>query len=156
MKTRAVALIFSASSAVWIVLGVFAVPRLHLASITLAAASVIVAVQAASLLYALRISLRAHLRGFAGAILERDAVERELDHLGWLAQFCQILGLLGTVAGFMLELRTLGSVHGAIDPGTAVSLVGQMARGFGTALTSTFAGILASVVISLAQHVLDA
>lgn len=155
VKLRAVALLLSASSALWVVLGFLAITRLHIVTVTVVAAAVIVAVEVCALVFAMRVATWRipNVFGHREHILDRK--DRALAHLGWLAQFCQILGLLGTVAGFLLELRTLGSVHGSIDSGAAVALVGQMARGFGTALCSTFAGILASVAVSLAQHLLD-
>lgn len=140
MRVRFVALVLSASLALWLVLALTVAPSLHLAGITIGAAAVIIAVETGALVYALRVA--------------RNPVPRDLDHLDWLAQFCQILGLLGTVAGFMLEMRALGQV--STDSSALLGLIAQMSRGLGTAMVTTFAGVLASVAVSLARHSLEA
>lgn len=132
-------MIGSGSAAVWAVLALTVLPALHLQPVTVAAAGAIIAVQAGALAYAVWVA-----RWSPG--------RRQLDHLGWLAQLCQILGLLGTVAGFILEMRALAGVGDATN---MAPLIGQMSRGLATAMVSTFCGVLASVTISLAQHSLD-
>jgi len=141
MRCRAMALILSASLAAWVLLGVTVAPLLGLQTVTLIAAGVIIATQTGALLYACWLSPAPYQRG--------------LDHLDWLARLCTILGLLGTVAGFSAELRTLHGIHGGVDPSSALDLVGRMALGFGTSMVSTFTGILAYATISLAEHVLQ-
>ena len=139
-RPRTVALIGSASAGVWLLLALTVVPRLHLETVTLAAAAAIITVQAGTLAYALVLARAPHKRG--------------RDHLHWLAQLAQILGLLGTVAGFMLEMRALGGLT-TTDPAQVLVLIAQLAKGLSTAMVSTFCGVLASVAISLALHVLE-
>ena len=64
-------------------------------------------------------------------------------------------GDTGTVAGFSLELRSLAAIHGGLDPASALNLVGEMAFGFGTAMCSTFVGVLAYMLLSVAEHILS-
>lgn len=140
-QTRGVALICSASLAGWLLLAFAFMPRLQLAATTKLAAGVILAVQAGSLLYALRLAQRNHARGLA--------------HLAWLASLCQILGLVGTVAGFLIVL-TGGFAHlQASDPASVQHLLSRVAEGSATALVATLTGVVASVAISLAHHILS-
>lgn len=167
-RVRGVALILSGSVGVWLLLALTVLPSLHLARVTLGAAGAIIAVQAGALLYALQVAAHARPRTMAHVtytsgvqppvsatptiVFDHGSHRRGLDHLGWLAQLCQILGLLGTVAGFILEMRALAGVTGSAS---MTPLIGQMSRGLATAMVATFCGVLASVSISLAQHTLE-
>jgi hypothetical protein len=74
-----------------------------------------------------------------------------LRHLWFAAGVCQLLGLLGTVAGFYAMFN-----HGATAAATASSdLATRVTHGAGVALSATFIGILSSLVILLEHHVLD-
>ena len=67
------------------------------------------------------------------------------------AGVCQLLGLLGTVAGFYAMFN-----HGGTATATASSdLATRVTHGAGVALSATFIGILSSLVILLEHHVLD-
>lgn len=75
-----------------------------------------------------------------------------LRHLWFAAGVCQLLGLLGTVAGFYAMFN-----HGGAAAATDASseLAARVTHGAGVALSATFIGILASIVILLEHHVLD-
>jgi biopolymer transport protein ExbB/TolQ len=75
-----------------------------------------------------------------------------LRHLWFSAGVCQLLGLLGTVAGFYAMFNHGGTAATA----TASSdLATRVTHGAGVALSATFIGILSSLVILLEHHVLD-
>jgi biopolymer transport protein ExbB/TolQ len=78
-------------------------------------------------------------------------VKDGLRHLWFSAGVCQLLGLLGTVAGFyaMFNDGTANAATGSSDLATRVT------HGAGVALSATFVGILSSLVILLEHHVLD-
>lgn len=95
--------------------------------------------------------------GYAGLLSWRldDGVPPNggLRHLWFAAGLCQLLGLLGTVAGFYAMFNEGG---GSSDPASASSeLAARVTHGAGVALSATFVGILSSIVILLEHHVLD-
>jgi hypothetical protein len=67
----------------------------------------------------------------------------------FMAELCLSLGMLGTVAGFLIMLV---SVFGAIDVSNTSTLqkaISTMASGMGTALYTTLIGIVANVFIKI-------
>jgi len=95
--------------------------------------------------------------GYAGLLAWRtddgDSPSGGLRHLWFAAGVCQLLGLLGTVAGFYAMFN-----HGRAAAATATAssdLATRVTHGAGVALSATFIGILASIVILLEHHVLD-
>jgi len=92
--------------------------------------------------------------GYAGLLAWRaddGASPRQgLRHLWFAAGVCQLLGLLGTVAGFYAMFAETGGTD------AASSLASRVTHGAGVALSATFVGILASIVILLEHHALDA
>jgi hypothetical protein len=94
--------------------------------------------------------------GYAGLLAWRAddgaSPKHGLRHLWFAAGVCQLLGLLGTVAGFYAMFEETGT--GAGD--AASSLAARVTHGAGVALSATFVGILASIVILLEHHALDA
>ncbi|MDX6407037.1 MAG: hypothetical protein QOE13_108 [Gaiellaceae bacterium] len=78
-----------------------------------------------------------------------------LRHLWFAAGVCQLLGLLGTVAGFYAMFNN-GGAAASTTAGAASDLATRVTHGAGVALSATFVGILASIVILLEHHVLDA
>jgi hypothetical protein len=97
--------------------------------------------------------LLAGASGYAGLLAWRaDAGASPsggLRHLWFAAGVCQLLGLLGTVAGFYAMFSRTGPV------GASSELATRVTHGAGVALSATFVGILASIVILLEHHVLD-
>ena len=75
-----------------------------------------------------------------------------LRHLWFAAGVCQLLGLLGTVAGFYAMFNEGGATTAG---GASQALADRVTHGAGVALSATFVGILASIVILLEHHVLD-
>jgi hypothetical protein len=81
--------------------------------------------------------------------------EGGLRHLWFAAGVCQLLGLLGTVAGFYAMFNKGSSAAGATASTASSDLASRVTHGAGVALSATFIGILASIVILLEHHVLD-
>lgn len=119
--------------------------RLHGAS--LAMVPLIIAVLAGTSAYAGLLAWRAD---------DGISAKAGLRHLWFAAGVCQLLGLLGTVAGFytMFNEHTAGAA--ATAAGASSDLAERVTHGAGVALSATFVGILASIVILLEHHVLDA
>jgi hypothetical protein len=76
-----------------------------------------------------------------------------LRHLWFTAGVCQLLGLLGTVAGFYAMFSNGGTTSASATASS--DLATRVTHGAGVALSATFIGILASIVILLEHHVLD-
>jgi hypothetical protein len=96
--------------------------------------------------------------GYAGLLAWRSddgaSTTGGLRHLWFAAGVCQLLGLLGTVAGFYAMFNNGGTV--SATAGASSDLATRVTHGAGVALSATFIGILASIVILLEHHVLDA
>jgi len=80
-----------------------------------------------------------------------QSVHDGIRHLWFSAGACQLLGLLGTVAGFYAMFENGG---GTAAPGST-DLATRVTHGAGIALSATFVGILSSLVILVEHHVLD-
>ena len=97
--------------------------------------------------------------GYAGLLAWRSddgaSPSGGLRHLWFAAGVCQLLGLLGTVAGFYAMFNH-GGTSASTSAGAASDLATRVTHGAGVALSATFIGILASIVILLEHHVLDA
>jgi hypothetical protein len=95
--------------------------------------------------------------GYAGLLAWRSDEGRSprngLRHLWFAAGACQLLGLLGTVAGFYAMFNEGDTSAGGA--GASSDLAARVTHGAGVALSATFVGILASLVILLEHHVLD-
>jgi hypothetical protein len=95
--------------------------------------------------------------GYAGYLAWRfDAGESPnggLRHLWFAAGVCQLLGLLGTVAGFYTMFN--GSNAGGTGDAGSADLATRVTQGASVALSATFIGILSSIVILVEHHVLD-
>jgi hypothetical protein len=96
--------------------------------------------------------------GYAGLLAWRSddgaSTTGGLRHLWFAAGVCQLLGLLGTVAGFYAMFNNGGTVSATASASS--DLATRVTHGAGVALSATFIGILASIVILLEHHVLDA
>lgn len=74
---------------------------------------------------------------------------------GWFAiASCQMLGLIGTVIGFIIMLTgfkdfTVG------DSAATQMMISEMASGMGAAYVTTIVGMIASLLIGLQYHMLD-
>lgn len=95
--------------------------------------------------------------GYAGLLAWRSddgaSPKGGLRHLWFAAGACQLLGLLGTVAGFYAMFNQ--GAAAATTSGASSQLATRVTHGAGVALSATFIGILASIVILLEHHVLD-
>jgi hypothetical protein len=94
--------------------------------------------------------------GYAGVLAWRAdegvAPKEGLRHLWFAAGVCQLLGLLGTVAGFYAMFNS--GTHGPASPGST-DLATRVTQGAGVALSATFVGLLSSLIILVEHHVLD-
>ena len=76
-------------------------------------------------------------------------------NLGWFFSDIMIkLGLLGTIIGFVLMLGSVVNVTD-FDVSTMQNILKQMSAGMGTALYTTFAGLVCSIVTAAQFHLLD-
>jgi biopolymer transport protein ExbB/TolQ len=74
---------------------------------------------------------------------------------GWfVTNLCIRLGLLGTVVGFILMLRS-AVVIDSIEFSTVQALLSEMTSGMGVALNTTLVGLVASAVLSIQYLWLD-
>jgi hypothetical protein len=118
----------------------------HLRGASLAMVPLILAVLAGTSLYA----------GVLAWRFDDGASPKEgLRHLWFAAGVCQLLGLLGTVAGFYAMFNG-GGGDASTASGASSELAARVTHGAGVALSATFIGILASIVILLEHHILDA
>jgi hypothetical protein len=95
--------------------------------------------------------------GYAGLLAWRAdegiSPKTGLRHLWFAAGVCQLLGLLGTVAGFYAMFND-GGAQAAASPGST-DLATRVTHGAGVALSATFVGVLSSLVILVEHHFLD-
>ena len=97
--------------------------------------------------------------GFWHKKTDAEAISKNVK-IGWyLAETCLALGMIGTVAGFLLML---GAAFGNINVGDTASLqqaLSDMAVGMSTALYTTLVGLVASLFLKSQlvnlEHYLD-
>ncbi len=76
-------------------------------------------------------------------------------NIGWFFTDMMIkLGLLGTIIGFVLMLGSVVNVND-FDVSTMQSILQQMSAGMGTALYTTFAGLVCSILTASQCYLLD-
>ena len=64
------------------------------------------------------------------------------------------LGLLGTIVGFVLMLASVANVTD-FDVSTMQTILKKMSTGMGTALYTTFAGLVCSILTASQYYMLD-
>jgi hypothetical protein len=75
--------------------------------------------------------------------------------LGWFVADVMVkLGLLGTIIGFVLMLGTVANITD-IDLNAIKDILTNMSSGMGTALYTTFAGLVCSILAGIQYHLLD-
>jgi MotA/TolQ/ExbB proton channel family len=75
--------------------------------------------------------------------------------IGWfVADIMVKLGLLGTIVGFVLMLGTVVNIT-EVDLSTVQKILKHMSSGMGTALYTTFAGLVCSILSGVQYHMLD-
>ena len=75
--------------------------------------------------------------------------------IGWFLTDVMIkLGLLGTIVGFVLMLASVVNVTD-FDVTAMQKILTEMSSGMGTALYTTFAGLVCSILTGIQYHVLD-
>ncbi len=80
---------------------------------------------------------------------------RGQHEMGWFVSGLLVkLGLLGTVIGFILMLRSVMSL-GSIDFNDVQTLLGEMTIGMAVALNTTLMGLLTSMLLGLQYLILD-
>jgi hypothetical protein len=92
--------------------------------------------------------------GYLGwAIYRRTRGQRALT-TGWLcAEIAMMLGMIGTVAGFIFTLVT--ALSGGIDPAQLNTVVSTIATGIGTASWTTLVGLIVALSIKVQAHLLE-
>jgi len=84
-----------------------------------------------------------------------EAKLKNPHNLGWFFTDIMIkLGLLGTIIGFVLMLGSVVNVTD-FDVTTMQNILKQMSSGMGTALYTTFAGLVCSILTAAQFHLLD-
>ena len=87
-----------------------------------------------------------------------EALENELKNphnIGWFCTDIMIkLGLLGTIIGFVLMLGSVVNVSD-FDANAMQNILKQMSSGMGTALYTTFAGLVCSILTAAQFFMLD-
>lgn len=84
-----------------------------------------------------------------------EAKLKNPHNLGWFFSDIMIkLGLLGTIIGFVLMLGSVVNVT-EFDVTTMQNILKQMSSGMGTALYTTFAGLVCSILTAAQLHLLD-
>ena len=84
-----------------------------------------------------------------------EAKLKNPHNLGWFFSDIMIkLGLLGTIIGFVLMLGSVVNVTD-FDVTTMQNILKQMSSGMGTALYTTFAGLVCSILTAAQFHLLD-
>jgi hypothetical protein len=75
--------------------------------------------------------------------------------IGWfIADTMVKLGLLGTIIGFVLMLGSVANITD-IDLSAIQDILTHMSSGMGTALYTTFAGLVCSILAGIQYHLLD-
>jgi biopolymer transport protein ExbB/TolQ len=75
--------------------------------------------------------------------------------IGWFVTDIMVkLGLLGTIIGFVLMLGTVSNITD-FDLSTVQKILSHMSAGMGTALYTTFAGLVCSILAGVQYHMLD-
>lgn len=85
--------------------------------------------------------------GWLHTLEDRARVEKDTKSAWYIAESCLTLGMIGTVAGFLLML---GAAFGNIDVSNTQTLqaaLSSMAIGMSTALYTTLVGLVASLFI---------
>ena len=84
-----------------------------------------------------------------------EAKLKNPHNLGWFFTDIMIkLGLLGTIIGFVLMLGSVVNVTD-FDVNTMQNILKQMSSGMGTALYTTFAGLVCSILTAAQFYLLD-
>ena len=96
-----------------------------------------------------------------GALSRTDLLDvysgkiRSAHEIGWfMVDVLLKLGLLGTIVGFILMLGSVADTT-TLDVGTMQKVLTKMSTGMGTALYTTLAGLIGSMLLALQYHFLD-
>ena len=75
--------------------------------------------------------------------------------IGWfIVDILLKLGLVGTIIGFILMLRSIANID-SLDVSTMQKILREMSSGMGTALFTTLAGLIGSILLGLQYLLLD-
>ena len=96
-----------------------------------------------------------------GALSRTDLLDvysgkiRSAHEIGWfMVDILLKLGLLGTIVGFILMLGSVADTT-SLDVSTMQKVLAKMSTGMGTALYTTLAGLVGSMLLALQYHFLD-
>ena len=82
--------------------------------------------------------------------LETTSVIDDKIDVGWfIAESCLVLGMVGTVTGFLYMLGTAFENIDITDATTLQDALASMAKGMSTALYTTLTGLIASLIIKV-------
>lgn len=77
------------------------------------------------------------------------------QEIGWfVADVMLKLGLLGTIIGFILMLGSVANITD-FDVGNMQKVLQHMSTGMGTALYTTLAGLICSILVAMQYHMID-
>ena len=78
----------------------------------------------------------------------KDKVHSNLEQYGFYAGVFTMLGMIGTVVGFIMAIPALTHISPE-DPGSISKAIEQLSTGVSTALYTTLVGLVASIVLRL-------
>ncbi len=76
------------------------------------------------------------------------------DTMKWIAGFLPLLGMVGTLIGFMVGFGEVNAAN-MMDPEAFKDLVGQMLSGLGTALSTTLVGVICFIWLEVSRRCLN-
>ena len=88
-------------------------------------------------------------------VAANSSYEPSLDSGWFMSEACMMLGMIGTIVGFIYTLvTTLGSM-GSVDPVVLQRVINDLAKGIGTAGWTTLYGLVASLSIKFQMNNLE-
>jgi hypothetical protein len=72
----------------------------------------------------------------------------------WMSDFMPLLGMVGTVIGFLLAFSGEVNPTNMMDPALFKEMVGRMLAGLGTALSTTLVGLLCFIWLEISGRCL--
>ena len=89
-------------------------------------------------------------------VVRNPSFSPHLDTGWFMAEACMMLGMIGTIIGFIYTLVTTLGAMGSVDPVVLQRVINDLAKGIGTAGWTTLYGLIASLSIKLQMNNLEA